>query len=55
MPDIWFTADFHFDHNNILRYCDRPFSNVQEMNRAILDNLNRRVKPNDVLYFLGDF
>ena len=55
MPDIWFTADFHFDHNNILRYCGRPFANVEEMNRAILDNLNRRVKPNDILYFLGDF
>jgi len=55
MPDIWFTADFHLDHFNILRYCNRPFPNVQEMNRVILDQLNRWVKPNDVLYFLGDF
>src|SRR5690606_10206896 len=25
MSDIWFTADFHLGHVNILKYCDRPF------------------------------
>jgi calcineurin-like phosphoesterase family protein len=55
MANIWFTADFHLNHSNILRYCDRPFPNVEEMNQGILDQINRWVKTNDILYFLGDF
>jgi calcineurin-like phosphoesterase family protein len=33
MKNIWFTADFHLNHSNILRHCNRPFPNVEEMNR----------------------
>ncbi len=55
MPDIWFTADFHFGHNNIIRYCNRPFRNVEEMDQTILERLNASVKASDTLYFLGDF
>lgn len=55
MPNTWFTADFHLGHANIIRYCSRPFSTVEEMDQAIVERLNASVKPNDVLYFLGDF
>jgi len=55
MPNVWFTADFHLGHKNIIRYCNRPFDTVEEMNRTILDRLNSLVKTNDFLYFLGDF
>lgn len=55
MPNIWFTADFHLGHRNIIRYCNRPFDSVEAMNSAILERLNSAVKANDVLYFLGDF
>ena len=55
MANIWFTADFHLNHSNILRYCNRPFPNVEEMNQGILGQINRWVKTNDILYFLGDF
>src|SRR5271163_4275578 len=55
MPNTWFTADFHFGHNNIIRYCNRPFRSVEEMDQTILDRLNASVKANDILYFLGDF
>ena len=55
MPDTWFTADFHFGHSNIIRYCNRPFGDVAEMDQAIMDRLNSSVKANDLLYFLGDF
>jgi Calcineurin-like phosphoesterase len=55
MPNIWFTADFHLGHKNIIRYCHRPFDSVEAMNCAILERLNGAVKANDVLYFLGDF
>ena len=55
MPDTWFTADFHLGHKNIIRYCNRPFQTVEEMNQEILERLNARAKTNDILYFLGDF
>lgn len=55
MPNTWFTADFHFGHANIMRYCCRPFATVDEMDHAILERLNASVKANDILYFLGDF
>ena len=55
MADTWFTSDFHFGHFNIIRYCKRPFENTEEMNACIADRMNAHVKPNDTLYFLGDF
>lgn len=51
---IWFTADFHLSHQNIIKYCNRPFKNIQEMNSTILSNLESKVKQGDILYFLGD-
>ena len=47
-------SDTHFDHDNIIKYCARPFANVQEMNQVLLNNWNNTVKPDDDIYFLGD-
>src|ERR1039458_3340961 len=55
MADTWFTSDFHLGHFNIIRYCNRPFADTREMDEVIVDRLNGLVKPNDTLYFLGDF
>ena len=55
MSDIWFTADFHLGHQNIIRYCSRPFATVTDMDTEILDRLNSSVREGDSLYFLGDF
>lgn len=55
MSKIFFISDTHFNHNNIIEYCDRPFKNVNEMNRVIIDNWNRVVSDEDIVYFLGDF
>lgn len=55
MPNAWFTADFHLGHKNIIRYCNRPFKTVEEMNDTLVERLNDRVKATDTLYFLGDF
>lgn len=52
---MWFTADTHFGHANVIRYCQRPFSTVQEMDEAIIDNWNRLVGSDDTVYHLGDF
>jgi calcineurin-like phosphoesterase family protein len=55
MSDVWLTADFHLGHQNIIRYCSRPFESVAVMDAEILDRLNSSVREGDSLYFLGDF
>ena len=52
---VWFTADTHFGHANIIRHSCRPFSSVEEHDRALISNWNGCVGPRDVVYFLGDF
>lgn len=44
---LWFTSDLHFGHDNIIKYCHRPFANAVEMNRTIINNINERVGCND--------
>lgn len=51
---IFYIADTHFGHESILKLCKRPFSTVEEMNEAIVENWNARVKGNDKVYILGD-
>lgn len=55
MPDTWFTADPHFGHANIIRHCKRPFSNVEEMDAAMIARWNAVVKPVDTVYVVGDY
>jgi calcineurin-like phosphoesterase family protein len=52
---IWFTSDTHYGHANIIDFCDRPYSGVPQMNKALIDNWNDRVDDDDVVYHLGDF
>lgn len=54
MQKIFFTADFHLSHKNIINYCNRPFSSVEEMNKTILDNFFTTVGDKSFVYFLGD-
>ena len=53
--NVWLTSDLHFHHNNILKYCNRPWTTVEEMNEALINNWNSVVGPNDDVYCLGDF
>lgn len=52
---IYFTADTHFDHENIIRHCQRPFETVAKMNEAMVERWNEVVAPDDTVYHLGDF
>lgn len=55
MSNTWFTSDCHFSHENIIKYCNRPFKNAEEMDKRIIDKWNTRVKHDDVVYHIGDF
>lgn len=50
----YFTSDLHLGHANIIKLCQRPFENVDEMDEALIENWNRKVHKNDVVYVLGD-
>lgn len=50
----FFTADTHFGHANIIKYCDRPFADVPEMNAELLERINSTVSSKDRLVILGD-
>lgn len=54
---IWFTADLHLGHANILKHCAaaRPFSSVDDMNSTLIKNWNKVVKQEDTVWVLGDF
>ena len=52
---IWLSADQHFEHTNIIKYCERPFETTEEMARVImLPYRDGRIEKDDVLYWLGD-
>lgn len=53
-PRYFFTSDLHFGHFNILRYDNRPFATVAEMNKAIINNWNNEVTDMDTVFILGD-
>ena len=52
---VWFTSDTHFGHANIISYSDRPYGSVREMDDAMIDNWNARIRAEDTVWHLGDF
>ena len=51
----WVISDTHFNHANIIRYCDRPFNSVEQMNEELIKRWNNTVAKDDIVYHLGDF
>ena len=51
----YYISDLHIGHANAIRFDKRPFADLNEMHRAIIDNWNSRVKTDDTVYILGDF
>ena len=57
MPQTYFTADWHFSHPNIARYCPQfrlQSDNTNELNEYLIDCWNRVITPQDTVYNLGD-
>ena len=52
---IYFTADTHYGHGDIIPICKRPFKSINEMNKTMIRNYNSVVNEEDTCYFLGDF
>lgn len=53
--EIFISSDYHLGHKNVIKYDNRPFDSIDEMDEAIIKNHNNVVGPNDDFYFLGDF
>ena len=53
--NVFFTADTHFGHTNIIRFCCRPFKDVDEMNETLIQNWNETVQEDALVFHLGDF
>ena len=53
--DIFFTADCHFDHKNIMRHANRPFASIEENDETLIHNWNEIVPRNGKVVILGDF
>ena len=54
MNKIWMTSDLHFCHDREFIWGPRGFSNVHDMNEAIIKNFNEVMDWADTLYILGD-
>lgn len=52
---IYFTADWHIGHKNILKLDpNRPFGEISHHDETIINNYNKIVKKDDTCYILGD-
>ena len=51
---IYYISDTHFGHENVIEMCGRPFSDIDEMNSALIERWNAKIKGNDTVYVLGD-
>ena len=51
---VFFTSDLHFGHKNIIKYCNRPYSDLNEMEESIIRQWNNYVPEDSDVFILGD-
>ena len=54
LQKVFFTSDLHFGHENVLRFDNRPFASVEEMDAELVRRWNEKVGKGDLVYVLGD-
>ena len=54
MARVWLASDHHFGHKNIIEYSVRPFNNLDEMHKTMIQKHNNVVAKADKVFFLGD-
>ena len=52
---VFIFADSHFNHDKIRKYCNRPFKNIDLMNKTLIKNWNSLINEKDLVIILGDF
>lgn len=52
---IYYTADLHLGHANVIRHDGRPYDSLEEMDETLIENWNSRVRKNDEVFVVGDF
>ena len=50
----WVWSDQHFFHKNIIKHCDRPFENIDQMHETMINNFNKVVGTHDLVFWVGD-
>lgn len=55
LKTTWATSDTHFGHANVIKYSNRPYANVDEMDEALIQNWNACVLDDHTIIHLGDF
>lgn len=51
----YYISDLHLGHKNVIKFDNRPFADLNEMEEVIVKNWNNRIHPQDTVYILGDF
>ncbi len=51
---IYFTSDTHFSHENIIKYCRRPFKGIEEHDSELIRRWNEKIPDDAIIYHLGD-
>ena len=55
LDKVFFTADNHFGHENIIKFCNRPFESAYQMDKAMIERWNDTVPHDGIVFHLGDF
>ena len=61
MPNVFLVSDTHFGHKGVCHFTRndgvtklRPFDTPEEMDEFMVEAWNKKVRPNDKVYHLGD-
>lgn len=62
VPKVWFVADLHISHKNILKHCEKraeyggfSIDDVFSHDKWIIDKWNNTISKKDTVYIIGDF